>query len=1121
MKKVEEEKHDLFSDSDDDCIENDNVISDEINMRVEAQYDATLREFTDFLNKPEYINDINDPSTTIVDRRNITDGAYKTKCYNIPDNKIPRFFKYLEECRRRGLIMMMNEKQLEYSGIMIDFDIMQDNAESQVDQFVYNKICTLIGRQIQKYIDIEHPALKEHQSSDDKFLTVHFVFIKKPRVMFNEDKKYYKDGFHLLIPGIKIKREVKRFFLRRCMDDGIFDEIFRDVTPADGYSIADFVDMNSAHVPVHFIGSRTKVSSPAYELDDAYEIRLYLNAEPSNTIAVKCLDKFDVEKDPLVILTNELSLNWERDLSKNGIIQKVEYEARDIYLGDVEQFKSTKTVDLDDEEESEYNELSLLNIHDPDSEFVKSLLDTLHPKRYTDYELWFQVLCVLAHTSKSYKPLAEYFSKKSPDKFNQVDFEKYWSDALANKKNRLTIGSLHYWAKVDNSDKYEEIRHRNMYDVIYKKIYDPQIEGDLQHYDIAQILFKSLRHKYVFDPDEKGIWYEFIIDGEPCRKGEIYKWRVYNGRNINSMKRYISEILPVLFRKVLDRIQTAYNDSNNEMANYHFAIKKKFQVSCKKLRDSGFKTGVVHECEQTFERINFSKLMDSDPTVLGVGNGLVKLGKEIKFITGYHNYYVSTYTEVDYKEFNPYDPITKKLIFALRNLFPDNEPDSFNFMMHYLASSLDGRKKESLFLIFIGAGSNGKSFLMELHKSVIGNQYSGKVPLSFLTSFQKNSEAANPVLMSFVGKRFVYLSEANKCERANCARVKEMTGLETIAGRRLFGEMVNFKPTSNITLVTNHLLEFDSNDHGMWRRIKIVPAKMKFCKKNMDEYDENNPYEREADLSLGRDWSEDPDVQSAHLSLMTYFYSSLHTNYDGIVENVPHPHIKKETENYRNKQDHINNFISMRIVKSVDASDELTIDALIEKYSRWYESLNPDDKMFKKGLQQAFENSSLAGIMSNTRSGKIIKGYRILEGSDKPEAGERYFSDISKKTKKVNNIVEVESENAQELWERLCREYDQKKQNVQPIKKKSLANVPRLNEAVLEKSLRGAPAGLRMPTIQRESAPVSFDDAGFRKRKTASKAYMEFIDFSDASDDDDSFAVHEPSDTSDEDGSDD
>jgi hypothetical protein len=331
--------------------------------------------------------------------------------------------------------------------------------------------------------------------------------------------------------------------------------------------------------------------------------------------------------------------------------------------------------------------------------------------------------------------------------------------------------------------------------------------------------------------------------------------------------------------------------------------------------------------------------------------------------------------------------------------------------------------------------------------------YSGKVPLSFITGHQKNSENATPVLMSIMGKRFICLSEANKSEKANCARIKELSGLEDMAGRKLFGDLINFRVTCNLTLATNHLLEFDSNDHGTWRRNKVIGAKIKFCKKNIDDFNPDSPYEREADPSLARDWGEDPDVQSSYLSIISYYYSSLYKNYDGIVENVPHPHIRKDTEEYRNKQDHINNFISMKIIKSNDADSEITMNMLIDKYSRWYESLNPDDKTFKKGLQQTFENSKLSKIMNPTRIGKIIKGYRILENGEKPEEDEEYFTEIynvnPKKYRLQSNIIET----GEELWARLCNEHDLRKKEKELKRSGNEAKLAELKKQMLENKM--------------------------------------------------------------------
>src|SRR3989338_8355693 len=47
----------------------------------------------------------------------------KGKTYIIPNENLYEFFKLLELCRRDSIVMHFAEKQLDYSGIMLDFDI--------------------------------------------------------------------------------------------------------------------------------------------------------------------------------------------------------------------------------------------------------------------------------------------------------------------------------------------------------------------------------------------------------------------------------------------------------------------------------------------------------------------------------------------------------------------------------------------------------------------------------------------------------------------------------------------------------------------------------------------------------------------------------------------------------------------------------------------------------------------------------------------------------------------------------------------------------------------------------------------------------------------------------------
>lgn len=79
----------------------------------------------------------------------------------------------------------------------------------------------------------------------------------------------------MIIPNIQIKREVKRFILEKCIEEDIFTDIFECIEPADGHVRKDFLDKNSAHVPVYFLGSSSKPNSPPYELFIAYKVKIY------------------------------------------------------------------------------------------------------------------------------------------------------------------------------------------------------------------------------------------------------------------------------------------------------------------------------------------------------------------------------------------------------------------------------------------------------------------------------------------------------------------------------------------------------------------------------------------------------------------------------------------------------------------------------------------------------------------------------------------------------------------------------------------------------------------------------------------------------------------------------
>ncbi len=1011
----------IFSDSDDDNEVKNDYVEDEVMYRVQEKHENILRSFKEFMNNPDFITNKGDPKTNIVDRYCLNGNSITTRTYNVPHNKIDKMFKYLEICRRKNLKMMVYEKQLEMSGFMIDFDIYQNDENCRFNDGLATSLLLATVKLLMDYIDFE-PVLKNGKYS------LYIAITKKPRVMYNSDKQCFKDGLHILIPGVKLNRETKRMLLDKAIEKEYYKDMIRHYPGIKGLTFNDFIDKNSAHVPVHFFGNITKLGSPPYILFGVYEYDIYPgDKEPSNIIS-KC-DKFNDENNgkPVVVI-HELSLNWEKS---GGVIKKQEFFLKDEYVLEVNKYKTSGVTINDDEKmmNGEYGELSLLKMHDPDAGYVIDLLDTLHISRAIEYNKWFKVLCLLANEKKEYKPLAEYFSKKCPEKYTPESFNYHWGKACSLTTKNISMGSLYYWAEKDNPEKYGVLRSTSMFDTIFKKIYDPQTEGKLQNYDVAELLYKSLRHKYVFDCSGKGTWYEFILPGDLHTKGQVYKWKQYD-RAPNSLKRYISEKLPLLFRKIHDKISSIIeNLKSDKEITYHNTIKRNFQMSAQDLRRSAFKNGVMCEAEQVFERVGFTKNLDNEPLILGVGNGIIKLGPVCELITGYHNYAISKFTTTDYAPFNPRNPITKKLLIALRNMFPDDEPDTFEFMMHYLASALDAKKKESILLLLVGNGSNGKSFLMELFKETVGEQFVVKMNLSFLTSRQKNAEGATPALMSLIGARMATYSETEESELLHSAKIKEITGQETLGGRKIYGDFINFKPTCHHVVTSNYDFEVNSTDHGTWRRLKHVSMKIQFgqqnkdlAEQNGDPSDQNNNYERLVDPSMGASWPDNPEVRTAFLGVLVYYYESLQRNYGGLVENVPHPTIKRETEEFRNRQDKINNFINARIVKTIDPNIETPISTIIEKYCRWYDSLYPNDRNYKKAVVLQFENSRLRKIIKKSKIGNYIKGYRALDNNEPPETGETYFMDNF--IEKSEKNIKLTPENSEQFYERMCQNFD-------------------------------------------------------------------------------------------------
>ena len=78
------------------------------------------------------------------------------------------------------------------------------------------------------------------------------------------------------------------------------------------------------------------------------------------------------------------------------------------------------------------------------------------------------------------------------------------------------------------------------------------------------------------------------------------------------------------------------------------------------------------------------------------------------------------------------------------------------------------------------------------------------------------------------GPRFVCTSEVDEEHRLNEQLVKDITGGDTLEGRRLYQEAFTFKPQFKPWMYGNHKPEIRGTDDAIWSRVRLVPFEVSF-----------------------------------------------------------------------------------------------------------------------------------------------------------------------------------------------------------------------------------------------------------------------------------------------------
>ena len=140
-------------------------------------------------------------------------------------------------------------------------------------------------------------------------------------------------------------------------------------------------------------------------------------------------------------------------------------------------------------------------------------------------------------------------------------------------------------------------------------------------------------------------------------------------------------------------------------------------------------------------------------------------------------------------------------------------------MQRLAGYALTGDTSEHVLPFLYGTGANGKTTLINALMQTLGDYAQLAAPDLLLAK-----RGAHPTeLADLFGMRFVASASVEDGRRLAESLAKQLTGGDRVKARRMREDFWEFEPTHKIFLAANHKPIVRGTDHGIWRRVKLVP----------------------------------------------------------------------------------------------------------------------------------------------------------------------------------------------------------------------------------------------------------------------------------------------------------
>lgn len=670
-----------------------------------------------------------------------------------------------------------------------------------------------------------------------------------------------------------------------------------------------------------------------YEINPNFENEYNMRKQPLN-FKVKSENKKKINGNEN--LSNEFINSINTSDNTKLLFSKLKYN-----FNDMNNFYSriSNQKDLDDAismimDNLQTNEYSIRELHE-----YTQILPEKYYKSGSSHLLNRQVAFGLKHKDERlFLSWIKLRTKASDFDYSDIpNLYRQWSN-FSKKENGITHKSIMYWAKQDAFEEYKKVKMNTIDSYIENTMFGA---GD---WDYATILHYMYKDKFICVNLKNGsTWYMF----------KNHRWEKDDGL---TLRKYISTRLFQLYSdkqsQMLQEVQN-FEPSDETHGNIQRKIKQLANI-CIKFKDSGHKNKIMREASELFFDSDFIKNMDSNPYLLCFENGVYDF-KNKEFREGYPSDYITKSTGTNYIKYDETDTELSAVYSEIRDfmnkLFP--EPDLCNYMWNHLASTLIGIKREQVFNIYKGSGSNGKSILTELMSLGLGD-YKGTVPVNLITDKRSAIGGTTSEIIALKGVRYAVMQELTSGVTMNEGIMKEITSAtEPLQGRALWCESETFVPQFSLVVCTNVLPKIKSNDDGTWRRMKVVNFMSKFISEGEIHYHENN-YIYPKDKTL-------KEKLSMWAPIFIGMLVDIASKTDGEVMDCPQ--VIEASNKYRENQDSFSKYVNSNIKKEDGSFIKKT--ELNNNFKMWYIENIGEGRIPKLQDLEDFMNKKFGPINSN------------------------------------------------------------------------------------------------------------------------------------------------------------